>query len=315
MNGNALPGPGQHAVSRLAAQAAVLGPAQTTPPFSPAMQHATPAMPAQGMNNWAADFARFSAQNQQNGQPVEQAHNAMNGGPVQAPGYQPPQFHQVPQAGFQSSFNGRAPLFGPTNGGFRNTALAEAQRPAAERDFQDEMDKWMAANGPENARAMEDVDAVMEQMARELELNEAILAREAEAQNTSMHATNDAHFTDLEVPEIGNLSLDSRQPLTAAVPVDDQQQLDNANTETPKVKSEVAEAAERLLESVQEEDGEKWKNSRFLSLMRDFRDGKKDIVDNEVRDTEDGKDGAGGKDGSSSAPGAASGSGVAETNA
>ena len=46
----------------------------------------------------------------------------------------------------------------------------------------------------------------------------------------------------------------------------------------------MSEAAEQLLETVQHEQGEKWQKSNFLSLMRDFRDGRKDIVDGEIRE-------------------------------
>jgi len=197
---------------------------------------------------------------------------------------------------------GFSPLYGPTNGGFTEPTAALAQRPAAEKDFQDEMDRWMAVHGnPQNAKSMEDVDAIMEQMARELELNEAALLVEAEQQEIkNQHEeasttatdkgklvdTTGSHLTDLETPEISSLSLENRispetPQATNATPT-----MDEDDVVTPKpVKSEVAEAAERLLESVQDEDGEKWKNSVFLSLMRDFRDGRKDIVDNEVRDT------------------------------
>ncbi|PHH81516.1 hypothetical protein CDD82_577 [Ophiocordyceps australis] len=50
-------------------------------------------------------------------------------------------------------------------------------------------------------------------------------------------------------------------------------------------KSAVSEAAKQLLDTVSHEEGDKWQKSTFLSLMRDFRDGRKDIVDNEVRQT------------------------------
>lgn len=140
---------------------------------------------------------------------------------------------------------------------------ASAQRPAAEADFDEEMSRWMATNGAVQSKAMEDVDAVMDQMARELELNDPVLdeAIVAKAEN--------AHFTDLESPELGNLS---RTETPVELPINQ--------------RSEVSEAAERLLESVQHEEGDKWKNSVFLSLMRDFRDGRKDIIDNEVRETD-----------------------------
>jgi hypothetical protein len=46
--------------------------------------------------------------------------------------------------------------------------------------------------------------------------------------------------------------------------------------------TDVSEVARKLLESVEHEQGDKWKNSRFLALMRDFRDGRKNIVDNDI---------------------------------
>ena len=147
---------------------------------------------------------------------------------------------------------------------------ASAQRPAAESDFDDEMSRWMATHGGSavNAKAMEDVDAVMDQMARELELNDHALS---ETKQDNMEASQEINqLTDLGGTEVGNLSRteDSTEELA-----------------DPKARSEVSEAAERLLETVQHEEGEKWKNSVFLSLMRDFRDGRKDIVDNEIRET------------------------------
>lgn len=183
----------------------------------------------------------------------------------------PMQMNQTPasQFNFQSAFpqpQGFAPLYGPTNSSFSNPGAAAAQRPVAEAEFDQEMSRWMESHGGGVAtagRGMEDVDAVMDQMARELELNEAALPADTH---------DNAHFTDLETPEIGNLSLESREARQTTEQVDDLQ-----------AKSAVSEAAERLLESVQHEDGEKWRNSVFLSLMRDFRDGRKDIVDNEIR--------------------------------
>lgn len=146
----------------------------------------------------------------------------------------------------------------------------------------------MAANG--GGGNMEQVDAAMEQMARELELNEAALAQ-AEATSEQVDtetATETTHFSDLGVPEIGNLSLENRD----AAAVAEQQILNEDEAAAMKGKSAVSEAAERLLESVQHESGEKWQNSVFLSLMRDFRDGKKDIVDNEIVEDENMVDGS-----------------------
>lgn len=126
---------------------------------------------------------------------------------------------------------------------------------------------------------MTEVDAAMEQMARELEENEAIAA--------AVEASKQTH---LEEPEIGNLSLDSKEPEPELAPVMEQEQqlepeLEKEQVDTQLPKSAVAEAAEKLLDCVKHESGEKWQNSIFLSLMRDFRDGRKDIVGDEIRST------------------------------
>lgn len=266
-----------HAAGRLAAHAAALDPVHA-PSFAPgrAQQFQVQPPPAADVGNWAADFNNF-AQQQQQRQPVQ------NGFSQQPTHMQMNQ--QAPQYNFQAAFGqpnaGFTPLYGPTNGGFMDATSAAAQRPAAEAEFDQEMSRWLTSHG--DGAGMEDVDAVMDQMARELELNEAKLSEaETSTQQEATATTNEtplsetSHFTDLETPEIGNLSLRSDEVVATEPPV-----------EAPKSKSDVAEAAERLLESVQHEEGEKWKNSVFLSLMRDFRDGKKDIVDDEIRETPD----------------------------
>ncbi|CAM1506506.1 Fc.00g061470.m01.CDS01 [Cosmosporella sp. VM-42] len=273
---SALPGMSHHdhhAAGRLAAHAAALNPSQA-PAFAPgqAPQFQTRPAPAVDVSNWAADFSRFSGPQQQ--QPRQPMQNAFQQPATQMNMNQPAQFN------FQAAFaqpNTFSPLYGPTNGGFVDANAAAAQRPAAEAEFDQEMTRWMSSHG--NGGGMEEVDAVMDQMARELELNEAVLANGETATEHETTATTEtrldgpSHFTDLETPEIGNLSLGSNETLAPE------------EVEAAKTKSEVSEAAERLLESVQHEDGEKWKNSVFLSLMRDFRDGRKDIVDNEIRET------------------------------
>lgn len=173
---------------------------------------------------------------------------------------------QQPNAGF-------APFQGQMNGGFMGPAAFQAQHPV-DAGFDEEMSRWMAANG--GGGNMKEVDAAMDQMARELEMNESVLAEaEASAMMDASAASQeqDAHFTDLETPEIGNLSIDTRQ---------DPEQ-DAADAQAARGRSAVAEAAEQLLDTVQHEQGLKWQNSTFLNLMRDFRDGKKDIVDGEIQ--------------------------------
>lgn len=266
-----MPGMPHDAAGRLAAHAAVLESTHHAPSH-PQSAHQSRLPPAVDVSNWAADFNRFARPTQR--------HEPQQGGFH----HQPQPLHMNPPAsqfGFQAAFAqpnaGFSPLYGPPNSGMMDPNGVYAQRPAAETDFDQEMSRWMASHG--NSRGMEDVDAVMDQMARELELSETVLAEaEKAAQDTVLTAETrldeKVHSTNLETPEIGNLSIESNDP-TVADPDD------------PKGKSAVSEAAERLLESVQHEDGEKWKNSVFLSLMRDFRDGRKDIFDNEIRETPD----------------------------
>ncbi|KAI6778988.1 uncharacterized protein J7T54_002631 [Emericellopsis cladophorae] len=257
-----------HAAARLANHAAALEPHQHH--HQPHFQQ--PQQPAAGMGSWAADFARFAQQPQS-----EQPHQPHQHHPQQQQQQhmpQQPMFHTQRMAGAFGFQNQQSPLYGPTNSGFLDPQAAHAQRPAAETDFDTEMSKWMSQHGStaQNAKAMEDVDAVMEQMARALEVTENAVQEQDELAAQSQGP----QLTDLRREEIGHLQSSTppfKEEKTAA--------------EVAKGRSEVSEAAERLLDSVRHEDGDKWKNSMFLSLMRDFRDGKKDIVGDEIRETEE----------------------------
>ncbi|KAF5021488.1 hypothetical protein F66182_6462 [Fusarium sp. NRRL 66182] len=271
MNGpSTLPGvvPHHHAAGRLAAHAAVLEQGHS-PAFhasqAPRFQQGQHS-PSADVSNWAADFNRFSNQSQQR-QPIQN-------------GFSPaaPQMHQpTPQMNFQAAFvqphSAFSPMYGQANGAFMNGNAAATQQPGVEAGFDDEISKWMASNGASGG--MEEVDAMMDQMARELELNDAAVAQaeEASQQETVHEPTLEENPARLDPQDIANLSLETEEPVVSEP------------AEAAKTKSDVADAAERLLESVSHEDGEKWKNSVFLSLMRDFRDGRKDIVDNEIRET------------------------------
>ncbi|KAJ6437858.1 hypothetical protein O9K51_09686 [Purpureocillium lavendulum] len=234
------------------------------------------ASPAPDLSSWAADFSRFSAAAGHQQQPQMRA----------APAPAPMQMAQQPnfQAAFGQAFS---PMYG--QGGMAGAAfMPPAASAPVESDFDQEMARWMASNGGGN---MTDVDAAMEQMARELELNEASLPQASEA--TSQEASS--RLTDLETPELSNLSLNDTTTTIEAETIaptmeetlpDQQQQPHQPADDVAKGKSAVSEAAERLLETVEHEAGEKWQNSVFLSLMRDFRDGRKDIVDNEIRQME-----------------------------
>lgn len=125
--------------------------------------------------------------------------------------------------------------------------------------FDQAMARWVARHGAD----MSDVDAAMARMARELQLED----REPPAAEDRAPGP-----ADFGAPETGGLPLDEPAQdggVAAAAPL-------------PQP-SGVTEGAERLLESVQHEDGEKWQRSAFLSLMRDLRDGRKDILGDEIR--------------------------------
>lgn len=229
------------------------------------LSHHARVSPVPDVSNWAADFGRFSTAQRpvQGGAAARAAPSAlMNQAPM--------------QLNFQAAFGqpnaAFAPMYGTANGAFMNPDAMATQRQTGEADFDQEISQWMASHGSGN---MDQVDAAMDQMARELELNEAALAG-----NEAATLGEGSTLTDLETPEIGNLSLESREMAPAT-------QQEQVEADGIKARSAVSEAAEKLLESVQHEAGEKWQNSVFLSLMRDFRDGKKDIVDDEIRQTGD----------------------------
>ncbi|QUC21956.1 uncharacterized protein UV8b_06197 [Ustilaginoidea virens] len=261
------PGAPHDAANRLAAHAAALQQQQhqrhQQQPVPARLSQQARASPAPDIGNWAADFARFSHQQARPG-PAAQMHQ------------QPAPMGLQPALG--QAF-GRPVLRATGPAGFMSP---QAMPAAAESDFDRDMSQWVSSHG--GGGDMSRVDAAMEQMARELELNGASLPAAAEttdaaaAEETARDtdALPSPPYTDLDTPEIGSLSLQERQGREQG-PAD--------RDAAPKAKSAVSQAAERLLESVQHEDGDKWQNSVFLSLMRDFRDGRKDIVDNEIRAT------------------------------
>ncbi|TWU75057.1 hypothetical protein ED733_006571 [Metarhizium rileyi] len=261
-----LPGMSHDPANRLAVHAAALQQPATLMHHHEVSQQAR-ASPAPDVSNWAADFTRFSNQH-------------MRSPPSAAPAPSMQINQQPMQMNFQSAF-GQAfggPMYGPGP-----TGSMGSQAPV-EADFDKEMSQWMANHG--GGGNMSEVDAAMEQMARELELNEAALPSQAETmKGQEAHAEeSSSRYTDLETPEIGNLTLQERE--ADHLPATQVEQVIHDEA-AAKGKSAVSEAAERLLESVQHESGEKWQNSVFLSLMRDFRDGRKDIVDNEIRAMQD----------------------------
>ncbi|KAF1734062.1 hypothetical protein CRV24_005597 [Beauveria bassiana] len=272
-----LPGMHHDPAGRLAAHAAALNPRRPPPTSSGG--------PELG-NNWAADFSNFAAQQQQR-QPLQQPQPQQRQGPIYAGAANPM------QTNFQSAFaphpTNFSSFFAPAGGAYAQPQAATV----GEADFDQEMAKWMASNAATGNMAQ--VDAAMEQMARELELNEQALAEGTDAATTTAAAAHDEkHFSDLGVPELNNLTLENREApiVTPPEPLQEENTAAEMLSDDARNKSAVSEAAERLLESVQHESGEKWQNSVFLALMRDFRDGKKDIVGNEVQPT-DGPSGEG----------------------
>ncbi|KAJ4155302.1 hypothetical protein LMH87_000556 [Akanthomyces muscarius] len=284
-----LPGMHHDPAGRLAAHAAALNPAQAAasafgPSVAPELTYQAHS-PAPAMNsNWAADFSKFAAQ-----QPQHQQQPQQQRGPMFAGAANPMQMN------FQSAFSPQqtsfSPFFAPAGGAYAQPQQQQAV--AGEADFDQEMAKWMASNTATGN--MEQVDAAMEQMARELELNEQALAQDQSAA-TAKDAQDERHFSDLGVPELNNLTLENREAptVTPPEPLQEENTVADMLADDARNKSAVSEAAERLLESVQHESGEKWQNSVFLALMRDFRDGKKDIVGNEVQET-DGTEGPSGE--------------------
>ncbi|KAG6037778.1 hypothetical protein E4U41_004733 [Claviceps citrina] len=259
------------------------------------LQHAR-ASPAPDTANWAADFARFSGAQQQM-RSLSNMAAAVDSSSAMQMSQQQHFVQRNPHSAFGQAFI--SPMYGGAAAGFMDAPYA-----ASEADFDKEMSRWMSAHGSEN---MTEVDAAMDQMARELQLNEAILPTDAETATAATTSTAtateilqnnapSARYSDLESPEIGNLSLQDVPvdllPLASApeeqASLNDVDNVDDDDdaAAAARAKSAVSEAAERLLDSVQHESGEKWQNSVFLSLMRDFRDGRKDIIDNEIRDAD-----------------------------
>ncbi|OHE94529.1 hypothetical protein CORC01_10162 [Colletotrichum orchidophilum] len=252
-------------------------------------------------SSWAQDFAAIS--------------KASPGAGIYAPGYSSSQY-PAPAAGFTHDIMGsqsRPWLFGPqgSSSPVRNHGLK-----SNEADFDLEMNRWMAAHGDGR---MEDLDAIMEQLAMELEQEQQTRAATqsptdaldgcADTATTSashISVQDGAQRTEgvaataaitqqvsgsLSGHEIDAISVATRASLSDHVLDLERLRLDEANEGTPEPAeqgqsfSDISEAARQILESVQHEQGDKWKNSRFLSLMKDFRDGNKDIINNEILET------------------------------
>jgi hypothetical protein len=178
---------------------------------------------------------------------------------------------------------GPGPLYGPSNSGFMDPQQAANQRPAAEAEFDREMAKWMGVHG---TVAEERATAVMTEIADKIDAEER--AATVNANIATAPATRQAApQIPPELANLSGLSLEIDENKENWDPEQKKKLMADVTDVKGKKKSDVAEAASDLLKSVKHEQGEKWKKSRFLELMSDFADGKKDIVDNEIRDVND----------------------------
>ncbi|KXH43668.1 hypothetical protein CNYM01_13700 [Colletotrichum nymphaeae SA-01] len=248
-------------------------------------------------SSWAQDFASFS--------------RAPPGAGSYTTGVSSSNY-PAPVTGFTHSVMGsqfRPWLFGPQGGSVTATSHGVTN---TEADFDVEMNRWMAANGDGQ---MEDLDTVMEQLARELEQEQQPEAA-IQASRDTIGSSVDTFTTSLDVSvqdeaqgiQTLNATASTNQQISGASSVlgtgaievstrasfpdhmPDLERLgldeaDQASAEHAQSTSDISEAARQILDSVQHEQGDKWKNSRFLSLMKDFRDGNKDIVNNEILET------------------------------
>ncbi|KAG7101147.1 hypothetical protein HYQ44_019628 [Verticillium longisporum] len=166
-------------------------------------------------------------------------------------------------------------------------------------EFDTAMRQWVASNGDLGAGVEEQVDAVMDKLARELEdIERAEGERQSHAQTQSAIGQDDllvgiSHRDALANlatvgslgPELDIASLqltDNTQNMNSMEEVSHHDRAAETSDALP-IRSDVSEAARQLLQTVQHEQGDKWKQSQFLLLMKDFRDGQKDIIDNEIR--------------------------------
>ncbi|GKT65875.1 peroxin 20 [Colletotrichum tofieldiae] len=252
--------------------------------------------------SWAQDFSKFS----------EGVHHAGS----QASGFSATHHHSPVPVGFMNSMmplQSGPSFFRPVSGSAVNTATS------AEADFDLEMDRWMATHG--NGR-MEDIDVVMEQIAQELEREQEQQSRSVDQasrieldasldtttafpQSVSLEDTTQRMLSTPVTEAINQQANDGRhlreasgaavlrnESLSGQVPDLSRLGLDEASdptvtgpVEQGQSQTEISEAARQILQSVQHEKGDKWKNSRFLLLMKDFRDGNKDIVNDEILET------------------------------
>ncbi|TDZ24734.1 hypothetical protein Cob_v002174 [Colletotrichum orbiculare MAFF 240422] len=195
-----------------------------------------------------------------------------------------------------------------TSGSIGHSGAAHSVAAAAEAEFGFEMDQWIAAH---EDRHIEDLETIMEELARDLERKRLSPPESRDSQEPNMDSCavdnrEDAaleagdQFEQQDMEAVATLFQDTaanspsvgHEEATVLSVVG--KPAGRMRTETDGVlasgnlahdQSELSVAARQILESVQHEQGEKWKNSQFLLLMRDFKDGNKDVFENEVRDT------------------------------
>lgn len=129
-----------------------------------------------------------------------------------------------------------------------------------------EIHDWMNTHIPQK-RVFDDVDAALQELSRELG-DVTVEAQTCGGSSQPGHA------------EQASIDVHEHEPTSSLSQPGGESSQHCINSE-----SSVSQAAKRILDTVDHEDGTKWKESTFLALMRDFRDGKKDIVENEVRTT------------------------------
>lgn len=134
-------------------------------------------------------------------------------------------------------------------------------------DYTTEMGEWMGAHRPSGV-AIEDVDQVLEQISGELD--ELVVEAEPGAGlqgTTQAGGVEPQSLAESQPTKTDHFSADS-EPSSAG----------------PGNQSAVSDLAKKILQAVDHEDGEKWKESSFLALMRDFRDGRKDVTGDSIRE-------------------------------
>lgn len=125
-----------------------------------------------------------------------------------------------------------------------------------------DVSEWMGVHRPSGV-GLDDVDQVLHQISGELEE----LAMETGPGREARYAVERGEGSG------------SRSP-------PENQTAQNLESETARSRTDqptaVSHLARKILQAVDHENDEKWKDSSFLELMRDFRDGRKDVSENTI---------------------------------